>query len=173
MHLATASLVIGIVQLLFGRKLFWLFVGAAGFMLGMDFANRYLAGAPATKLVIALLVGIIGAVLAILFYKGAVAIAGFLIGGYVAMDLVHYLVISVPPSFTWVPYLLGGVIGAILVLVLLDGALIVVSSFSGASLIVHSMNLRRANASLVFLVLVIIGILVQTGILLSSKPSNT
>jgi hypothetical protein len=172
MHVATASLVTGIILLFFGRKLFWFFVGAAGFMMGMDVANRYFTGAQSTKLVIALLVGIIGAVLAMLFYKAAVAIAGFLIGGYLATDLVRYLAISPPQSLTWIPYVIGGVIGAILILVLFDWALIILSSFSGATLIVHSIMLPRFNMSLVFIILVIIGILVQAGILLSSRPAN-
>ena len=65
MEMGIVSLLIGIVLLLFGRKLFWLFVGAAGFLVGMDIANRFFTGPDATKLIIALLVGIIGAFLAV------------------------------------------------------------------------------------------------------------
>jgi hypothetical protein len=169
MHLAIASLVVGILLLFFGRKLFWVFVGAAGFMIGLDIANRFFAGTHATKLLIALLVGIIGAVLAILFYKAAVAVAGFLVGGYLALELVRYFGIGMSPPLTWIPYIIGGIIGAILILVLFDWALIVLSSFSGAYLIVHSFTMARANISLVYIILVVVGILVQAGILLNSR----
>ncbi len=38
-HTAIVSLLLGIVLLLLGRRLFWFFVGAAGFLVGMDIAN--------------------------------------------------------------------------------------------------------------------------------------
>jgi hypothetical protein len=170
MNIAIISLAIGIILLLLGRKLFWLFVGAAGFLAGLDLAERFVTGPDITKLLIALIIGIVGAFLAILFYRVAVAIGGFLIGGYLAVHLVNYFGISVQPSMIWVPYLIGGVIGAILILMLFDWALIILSSFAGASLIVHSVSLRQFNITIEFIVLVIIGILVQAGILLRSRP---
>jgi hypothetical protein len=54
------------------------------------------------------------------------------------------------------PSVIGGVIGAILILVLFDWLLIVLSSFSGASLIMHSMIPPRFNISVAFLILAII-----------------
>ncbi len=172
MHLAVASLIVGILLLLLGRKLFWLFVGVAGFLVGIDIAERFYSGAYPTKLLIAVLIGIVGAFLAILFYKAAVAIAGFFIGGYLAVILMRYLALSPPQSAVWVPYLIGGIIGAILILVLFDWALIVLSSFAGATMIVHSIALRHVNLGIFFIVLAVIGILVQAGILLRSRSST-
>jgi hypothetical protein len=163
------NMVFGVVLLFFGRRLFWLFVGIAGFLAGMDIANRFYAGTDTIKLLIALLIGIAGAFLAILFYKAAVAIAGFFIGGYLAMHLMEYLAINPAQSVAWVPYVIGGIIGAILILLLLDWALIVLSSFAGATLIVHAIMLRHFNMSIVFVVLVIIGIMVQAGIFLAAR----
>ena len=170
MHVAIVGLIVGSMLLLLGRKLFWLFVGAAGFLAGLDLAERFFTGTDMTKLLIALIIGIVGAFLAVLFYKAAVAIAGFLMGGFLAVHLMSYCGVAVQPSMIWVPYLIGGIIGAILILVLFDWALIILSSFAGASLIVHSVSVRQFNITIEFIVLVIIGILVQAGILLRSRP---
>jgi len=166
-------LIIGAVLLLMGRKLFWLFVGVAGFLAGIDIAQRFFTGPQTTKLIIALVIGIIGAFLAALFYKAAVAIAGFLIGGYLAVQLMNYIAVSIPPPMAWITYVIGGIIAAVLILMLLDWALIVLSSLAGASLIVQSIALRQFNMSIVYIVLVIIGILVQAGILLRSRSTST
>ena len=49
------SALFGAVALLFGRKLFWLFVAAAGFVLGYNVATRILPGnSPALALGLAL-----------------------------------------------------------------------------------------------------------------------
>jgi hypothetical protein len=60
-----------------------------------------------------------------------------------------------------VPYIIGGIIGAVLLFVLFDWGLIVLSSLSGASLIVHSITFQSHALPLLFAVLVIVGILVQ------------
>jgi hypothetical protein len=166
------NLVLGIILLLFGRKLFWLFVGVAGFLIGMDVAQRFFSGPETTRLLIALVIGIIGALLAVLFYKAAVAVAGFFIGGYLGVHLVQYLALHPPQSMAWVPYVVGGIIGAILILVILDWALIVLSSFAGATLIVHTVILKQFNMTLVYIGLVIVGILIQAGILLSRRNAS-
>ncbi len=173
MHTAIVSLILGIILLLLGRKLFWFFVGAAGFLLGLDLTERFFAGTDMTKLVIALVIGIICAFLAILFYKVAVAIGGFFIGVYLALHLVSYLGIPIQPSMTWVAYLIGGIIGAILILVLFDWALIVLSSFAGASLILHSVLLPRVPGTIAYVVLVVIGILFQARIFYRSRRTTT
>jgi uncharacterized membrane protein len=167
MNLAITNLVIGIMLLLFGRELFWLFVGVAGFLIGIDLATRFFVGSDSTRLVIALAIGIVGAISAILFYKAAVAVAGFVVGGYLSLDLVRQLV-APARSFDWGPYVIGGILGAVMILLLLNWALIVLSSCSGASLIVHSMTPPPGNLLVVYALLVVMGILVQSGILFRS-----
>src|SRR6184192_2433600 len=75
------SVIIGVAILLFGRKLFWLFVAALGFAVGLEIA-AYFMSEPAQwmKLLVALGCGVIGALLAILLQKLAIAIAGFIAG---------------------------------------------------------------------------------------------
>jgi hypothetical protein len=167
--LAITSLVTGIVLLIFGRRLFWLFVGVAGFMIGMDIAERFFSGSDTTKLLIALVIGIIGALLAVLFYRVAVAVAGFAVGGHLTMRLIDHLLVHPGQSTAWILCVIGGIIGAVLVLLFLDWALIVLSSFAGASLVVHAIMLKQSNLALIFILLALLGILIQSGILRRSR----
>jgi hypothetical protein len=64
---------------------------------------------------------------------------------------------------------IGGIIGAILLLVLFDWALIVVSSLIGAHLIQSAIVLPASGSTIVFIGLVILGILVQAASLRRSQ----
>jgi hypothetical protein len=167
---AIIQLLSGIVLLFFGRRLFWFFVGVAGFLVGMNIAEQFFVGPQGTNLLIAIGAGILGAVIAIFLQKVAIAIAGFVIGGYITVELLRESAL-LPTAFAgthgmafFVPYLIGGVIGAVLLFVLFDWGLIVLSSLSGASLIVHGITLQHHALQLLFVVLVIVGILVQAGV---------
>ena len=60
------SILIGVVILFFGRKLFWLCVAAIGFAAGVELAPHLVQDPSALlSLTIALLLGIIGALLAL------------------------------------------------------------------------------------------------------------
>src|SRR6266446_8650500 len=79
------GLIIGAVILLFGRKLFWLFVAAVGFAAGVEFAPHLIhEPSPLLALTFALVLGFIGALLAIFLQKIAIAVVGFLAGGKLA-----------------------------------------------------------------------------------------
>jgi hypothetical protein len=154
---------IGVVILFFGRKLFWLCVAAVGFAAGVEIAP-HLVHEPSSlmALIIAIFLGLIGALLALFLQKIAIAVLGFLAGGKLAgaiaaAFLVHYA------QYSTVIFLIGGVIGAILLLTLFDWALIVVSALIGAHLIVFqgAIRLPSSGSTIVFLALGIIGILVQ------------
>src|SRR5258707_6700681 len=82
------SALIGVVILLFGRRLFWLCVAAVGFAAGVEFAPHFVHE-PSTLvlLTVAILLGVIGALLALFLQKIAIAVAGFLAGGKIAIAL--------------------------------------------------------------------------------------
>jgi hypothetical protein len=63
----------------------------------------------------------------------------------------------------WLIYLVGAIIGVILVSLLFDWAIISLSALAGASLILGAFSLEAGFARLAFLVLVIIGVVVQSG----------
>ncbi len=157
------SILIGVVILFFGRKLFWLCVAAIGFAAGVELAPHLVQDPSALlSLTIALLLGIIGALLALFLQKIAIAVLGFLAGGKLAGAIaaaffVHYA------EHSTIIFVIGGVIGAILLLVLFDWALIVVSSLIGAHLIVYqsTIALPQSGSIILFIGLAVVGILVQ------------
>ncbi len=112
---AFLTLALGILLLLFGRRAFWIFVAVVGFIAGLTFATMFLHGQPELViLLIAIVAGIIGAFLAIMLEWLAILIAGFLAGGYLATSLAVSLGMTIA-SGNWVIYIIGGIIGLILV----------------------------------------------------------
>jgi Domain of unknown function (DUF4203) len=155
------GVLIGIVILFFGRKLFWLCVAAVGFAVGVQIAPQ-LVNDPSSilALLVALVFGVIGALLALFLQKVAIAVLGFIAGGKLASAIaaaffVHYALYST------IIFAAGGIIGAILLLAVFNWALIVVSSFIGAYLIQSAIVLPPTGSTIVFVGLAIIGILVQ------------
>src|SRR5580765_4181941 len=82
------SIIIGAAILLFGRKFFWLFGAALGSAVGLEIA-AYFMREPRQwmMLLVALGCGAIGALLAIMLQKLAIAVAGFIAGGRIAWAL--------------------------------------------------------------------------------------
>jgi len=156
-------IVSGLLLLFLGRRLFWLFVGLLGFISGMTVAARLFSDQPGwLLLVIALGCGLIGIYLALFLQQLAIAIAGFLAGAFFATTLMEAVSWSVAPL---IPALIGGVIGAILLLVLFDWALIFLSSVTGAILIARSLTLEQPFAVIAFFVLLLVGIVFQARLL--------
>jgi hypothetical protein len=168
---AIVGTLIGIVTLLFGRKLFWLCVAAVGFAAGVEIAPHLVhEPSPLLALTVALVLGLIGALLALFLQKIAIAVLGFLAGGKLAGAIaaaffVHYA------QYSTIIFVAGGVVGAILLLVLFDWALIVVSSLIGAHLIVlqGAITLPPSGSTILFIGLAIIGIMVQAASLRRSS----
>ena len=79
------GVLIGIAILFFGRRLFWLCVAAVGFAVGVEIAPLLVNGPSSLlALVIALVFGVLGALLALFLQKVAIAVLGFLAGGKLA-----------------------------------------------------------------------------------------
>ncbi len=168
---AAVQILVGAVVLVLGRKLFWLFVAVAGFLGGLNFATRVVTGMPGwAVLASALIAAVIGAVLAVFLKKAALAIAGFFIGGYLIMELLRVMSVAVGP-YGWVAYLVGGIIGALLVLALFDWALILLSSLSGAALITQNLPVGGGLSTIVMLGLAVAGIVIQAALLRRSAAT--
>jgi Domain of unknown function (DUF4203) len=160
-------IVLGLIMLVFGRKLFWLFVAVVGFLVGMEFTNLLLVNQPlGVQLLGGLVAGLLGALLAIFVQRVAFILAGFFAGAYFALLLAHPLGVA---SASLLLAVVCGVIGAIAAALLMDWAIIVLSCLVGAGTVVSRLGLRDANSAIVFLVLVIIGILIQTKLMEQSK----
>jgi hypothetical protein len=166
---AIVGAVIGAVILLFGRKLFWLCVAAVGFAAGVELAPHLVhEPSPLLALTVALVLGLIGALLALFLQKIAIAVLGFLAGGKLAGAIAAAFFIHYAQYSTFI-FLAGGVVGAILLLVLFDWALIVVSSLIGAHLIQSAIVLPPSGSTILFIGLAIIGIMVQAASLRRSE----
>ena len=164
------SAVIGAVVLFFGRKLFWLCVAAIGFAAGVTLASHIVSEpTPLLQLTFAILLGFIGALLALFLQKLAIGLAGFVAGGRLAVGLVATFLVQYA-SYYWLTFIIGGLIGAILLLTLFDWALIFISSLIGAHLITSAISLPPTGAVLLFTALVLLGVLIQVASL-RRKPA--
>ena len=152
---------IGVVILFFGRKLFWLCVAAVGFAAGVELAPHLAhEPSPLMALTVALVLGFLGALLALFLQKIAIAVVGFLAGAKLANAIaatffIHYA------EHTGLIFLIGGILGALLLLSLFDWALIFISSVIGAHLIQSVVALPPTGTAILFVVLVIFGVVVQ------------
>ncbi|GAB4427602.1 MAG: hypothetical protein Kow002_16580 [Anaerolineales bacterium] len=166
--MAMINVLLGAALLFFGRKMFWLFIAGAGFMAGMDFAVRTFNGPEWLSVAVGVAVGLIAALLAVFVQQFAIGLAGFLGGGYLAMQLLPFFNFEI----AWVPwavFLVGGILGAVLVNAFLDWTLIILSSVAGASLLTGILNLNEMGGALLLIVLAAIGISYQARVLRKEK----
>jgi len=156
------GVIIGVVILFFGRKLFWLCVAAVGFAVGIQIAPMLVNEASSLlSLVIALVFGVLGALLALFIQKVAIALLGFLAGGKLATAIAAAFFVQYA-QYSTIIFVIGGILGAILLLAVFGWALIVVSSFIGAYLIQSAIVLPPTGSTLVFIGLAILGVFVQS-----------
>jgi hypothetical protein len=158
-------LLLGFALLTSGRKLYWLFVGIVGFMLGLSLAGLFFTvESEMVHLAIGLVAGVIGAVFALLLQRIAVALAGFISGGYILISLFDVLGWAVKGQYlpaNWILFLIGGLIGAVLVALLFDWALILLSSLAGASLIVQTFEFTEWAQIFLFVFILVVGVGLQ------------
>ena len=154
----------GALLLTLGRKIFWLFVAASGFYAGLELASRYLNIRPEwVALLIALAIGLLGALLAYFFQSLVIGAAGFLAGVLIASGLVSLLGTQVK-GWDWLFILIGGIIGVVLMVVLFEWALIILSSLAGAILVVEGFKLTGLVALIVGVFLLAMGLVFQAGL---------
>src|SRR4051812_21906848 len=105
------SVIVAALLLFFGQRLYWLFVGGIGFVVGMDLATRALIGQPEWVILLAaILAGIVGAVLAIFFQRVAIGIAGFFAGGYLAQAALADFAGDAVGQTSTIAFIIGGVL---------------------------------------------------------------
>ncbi|RME97454.1 MAG: DUF4203 domain-containing protein [Chloroflexi bacterium] len=156
------TLIAGVAVLVAGRRLFWLTVGAIGFAVSVGLVlNNVDLPSVWLVVIVGLIAGVAGAVLAMLLQKVAVIVAGVLAGAYLLTWLAHGFF---PDLGAWqvATLLAGAIIGGILASVLLETALVVLSAVVGAAMIVGVFELQPIISLALFLVLLAIGVLVQS-----------
>lgn len=174
MLLQMSRILVGLLLLVLGRRLYWLFVAAIGFLYGLELAPRLLPQQSGAMLaIIALVLAVVGALLAGLATKVALGAIGFVAAGGIAALALQHLSIDSGLVVLGV-YLIAGLIGAVLFLLLFNAALIVLSSLAGAYLIVLSAEQLRLMSptfgTALFIVLAVAGIVVQARPWRSRRP---
>jgi hypothetical protein len=165
--LSLVEMLAGLVLLLCGRRLYWLFVAGIGFLTGLALAPSLLVGQPEwVILVAALVLALVGAVLAVVAQKFVIALIGLLAGAGCSVLLLRELGVDSTP-LAWIVHLLAGVAGLILMLVLFEWALVVLSSLAGADLLVlgarDHVALSRSAAFWLVCLIALVGIAAQAG----------
>lgn len=164
--LVMSRIVVGLLLLFLGRRLYWLFVAVVGFLYGLELAPRLLPEQSETMIVvIALGLALVGALVAVVGTKVVLGLTGFVAAGGIAALLVPALRIDSGLVATGI-YLVAGLIGAMLFLLLFNAALIVLSSLAGSWLIVVSaarlLELSPGAAKVLVIALAAVGILFQS-----------
>jgi hypothetical protein len=154
------DLICGFLLIFAGRNLFWLCVGMLGFLVGVQcapalgFSNSWMV------LFAAIALGGIGALLAICFEWVAIVFGvGFLGGGYLLMNLVPLT--GPTESYAWPIFVVGGIVGMCLMVIIFDWTLIMISSLLGATLIVSTFHGPQGSREILFIGCMVTGILVQ------------
>jgi hypothetical protein len=163
---------VGGLLLFFGQRVFWLFVGGVGFAAGLELSNAVLASQPEnTRLIAAIVLGVLGAVLALFLQKLAVALAGFFMGGLVVSAVLNMIGQQQNP-LAWLFMLIGALIGAGLIVGLFNWALILLSSLGGAMLITQAFQLEALVSGGLFIVLFLVGFISQANTYTRAKRAK-
>ncbi|MBN2412229.1 hypothetical protein JXQ31_11100 [candidate division KSB1 bacterium] len=163
------SLLAGLILLFMGRKFFWLFVGLVGFASGFYTAQYVFAfNNLLVTLILSIGLGLLGALMAIFVQRIAVFFSGFMAGWYFTRSFLIFAGLSALP-FLWLVALAGGIIGAVLLSMAFDYALIVLSAAVGALAIIHSNFLLTDSNIFIFIVLFFIGLIFQIRIFRTKK----
>lgn len=129
----------GVLVLFAGYRLYWVFVGVVGFLVGTTFAEQMWPGLSQAALFgVACLTGLIGIVIFLMTQKLAIALAGFTVGTY-ALATVFMAFGLDSTVWAWIAMAVGGIGGGLLAFLVFDLALMVLSSLGGAFMITHAL----------------------------------
>ena len=166
------NIIAGIVLLVVGRKLFWLCVGLAGFLFGMEITPLFVSDKLQwMQLAIAVGMGIAGAVLAILAQRIAFTFGGFFTGMFLALraaqsfglnDVNTLLILAIG----------AGVIGAVFALLIMDKAITILACLVGAWAIVGELHFGQTMNTVVFVVLTGAGFIIQEQLFPGAKKEE-
>jgi len=153
---------LGLVLLAFGRKVFWLLVAATGFAVGWSLTEYFVGDVPEhVPLIAGIAIGLLGAFIAVIAQKIAILLGGFLAGGYAAMILLQ----NILPSLStpgWIPFVIGGILGALLLKKVFEWTLIVLTSIVGGIFVLVGFQGIETVQPIYVLLLAALGVLFQS-----------
>jgi len=159
----------GVMILLLGRELSFLFSAAMAAFLGFRLTPLLPSAWPAwsdTAFVVTL--GLIGAVLTLINARVGFYDSGFLIGGYVFSEIYAPNSLVIP----LLPFIVGSVLGAVIIGLFTEWAMIIVSSFIGTYIIYGSLPMVGTAKTLASAGIFLVGALVQVVMFQMQKHSS-
>ena len=164
-----ARAVFATIVLFLGHELNFLFAGGLAALIGFRLTPILPAGWPTWSYYAFLLaLAIIGGAIPILNERVGYFFSGFLAGGYFLIEYYAPGILTVP----LIPFIVGGVIGALIIGIFTDWALIVVSCLLGAYYVTDLFRLSPTAETLIRGGLFVIGALTQVIILRIQKQSD-
>ena len=156
------NIVIGIIFLIVGQRLFWLFIASLGFLFGFEFAATFFAGQAHWKtFLISVICGLLGLVGALFLQELAIIVTGFIAGGYIFLSLWQLLGWRIN-EWWWLLFVVSGITVSILLAIFFNPVLIVLTSFIGALLIIQALPFTPGMKILLFVILFAAGIFAQS-----------
>jgi|WetSurMetagenome_2_1015567.scaffolds.fasta_scaffold969998_1 hypothetical protein len=150
--------VIGGIILFLGRELNFLFAGAMAFLIAVRLTPKLPSQWPDwTEWAFMIGLGVLAALLTFVDERGGFALSGFLAGGYVAAEWYTPDMLVIPVM----QFILGGIVGALILGIFTDWALIIISSLIGGYYLTTLFRMAQTPRVLITAGLIIIGAVTQ------------
>ena len=160
--------ILGGILLFLGRELNFLFAGGMAALVGFRLLSSLPAGWPRwSELVFVAGLAIIAAVVTLTRKRFGYFLSGFLTGGYFLVEYTQPGVLILP----LLPFIIGGVIGSLIMGIFTEWALIIVSCLAGVYFLMGLFVLSPTAETLVGAGLFIIGAVTQVIIMRMQKAS--
>jgi uncharacterized membrane protein len=158
--------VIGGILLFLGRELNFLFAGAMAALIGFRLSPLLPPQWPAwSDAAFMITLGVIAAIIVLINERLGYFLSGFLAGGFLLIEYYAPNQLTVP----LLPFVVGGVIGALILGLLTEWALILVSSGIGAAYVLNLFRLDPTAEILIGAGLFVIGAVTQVVIMQAQK----
>jgi len=161
--------VIGGILLFLGRELNFLFAGAMAALIGYRLTPMLPPQWPAwSDAAFMITLGLLAALIVLINERLGYFLSGFLAGGFFLTEYYAPGVFGIP----WLPFVVGGVIGSLIIGLLTEWALILVSAAIGAAYVLNLFRLDPTAEILIGSGLFILGALTQVIIMQAQKHSE-
>ena len=161
--------VIGGILLFLGRELNFLFAGAMAALIGYRLTPLLPAQWPAwSDAAFMITLAVIAAIIVLINERLGYFLSGFLAGGFFLVEYYAPGVFGIP----WLPFVVGGVIGALILGLVTEWGLILVSAGIGAAYVLNLFRLNPTAEILIGAGLFIVGVLTQVIIMQAQKQSD-
>lgn len=159
----------GAIMLFLGRELSFLFSAAMAFFIGIRLVPLLPGGWPPwAETAFLITLAVVAAILTLINERAGFYVTGFLVGGYVLSEIYAPGVLAIP----LLPFIVGSVLGALIIGIFTEWAMIIVSCLVGVYFIAGLLPLAQTPKTLAGAALFLIGGLVQVITFQAQKHSE-